>query len=124
MSRYLMIVPLLGALTLLMMPAETEAQTRRRVPPPVRQREINLAGTYENISSGGTAYIYKRRGGYLMVNEQGSEALFQYTRAGRLEMVEGEWDNTAATVQTDRQGRVKIRFDSTGKPGYWVRVDE
>jgi len=119
MLRYLTIVPLLGALTLTMLPARGEAQVRR----PVRQREINLAGTYENISSGGTCYIYSRRNGYLFVNENGSEALFRYRGPGRLEMVEGEWDDTTATVMPLRDGRLRIKFVSTGKPGYWDRTD-
>jgi hypothetical protein len=124
MLRYLTIVPLLGALTLTMLPAEAEAQVRRRAAPPARQREVNLAGTYENISSGGTCYIYSRRNGYLFVNEQGSEALFRYRGPGRLEMVEGEWDDTSATVMQTRDGRLRIKFVSTGKPGYWERTDE
>jgi hypothetical protein len=123
MLRYLTIVPLLGALTLTMMPAETEAQTRRRTPPPARQREVNLAGTYENVSGGGTCYIYARRGGYLFVNEHGTEARFEYTARGKLEMTSGDWDPTAVTVGQDRRGQTRLRFDSGGKPGYWVRAD-
>jgi hypothetical protein len=119
MLRYLTTVPLLGAL-MLMTVAEAEAQVRR-VPPP--RREVALAGTYENVSSGGYAYIYNRGRGYRFVNEQGSEAIFRYTGPGRLEMVEGEWAPTTATVGQDRHGRTQIRFVSDGPPGYWVRVE-
>jgi hypothetical protein len=120
MLRYLTIVPLLGAVILLTA-TEAEAQ-RRRVPPPAR-REVALAGTYENVSSGGYAYIYERRRGYLFVNEHGSEAIFDYTGPGRLEMISGDWAPTTATVGRDRQGRTQIRFVSDGPPGYWVRVE-
>jgi hypothetical protein len=121
MLRYLTIVPLLGALTLLTA-ADATAQLRR-APPPAR-REVSLAGTYENISSGGTAYIHRRRGGYTFVNEHGAEAFFAPAGPGRLEMLQGEWNPTTARVQKDRRGRTLIRFDSgEGKPGYWLRVD-
>ena len=48
----------------------------------------------------------------------------EFTGPGRLEMVEGEWDDTTATVMPMRNGRLRIKFVSTGKPGYWERVDE
>jgi hypothetical protein len=120
MLRYLTIVPLLGALTLLTA-ADATAQLRRAPPP--AQREVPLEGTYENVSSGGTAYVYKRGRGYLFVNEKGTEARFEYTGRGRLEMTSGDWDPTTVTVGKDRRGQTRLRFDSGGKPGYWVRAD-
>jgi hypothetical protein len=119
MIRYAMAAPLLVALAMLLAPAEAAGQRR----PPPRPPEVNLAGTYENVSSGGTAYIYKRGRGYLFVNEQGTEARFAYTGRGRLEMTSGDWDPTVATVGQDRRGRTRIRFDSGGKPGYWVQAE-
>ena len=119
MVRYAMAAPLLVALAVLLAPAEAAGQRR----PPPRRAEVNLAGTYENVSGGGTCYIYARRGGYLFVNEHGTEARFAYTARGKLEMTSGDWDPTTVTVGKDRQGRTRLRFDSGEKPGYWVRAD-
>jgi len=119
MIRYAMAAPVLVALAMLLAPREASGQRR----PPARAAEVNIAGTYENVSAGGTAYVYKRRGGYLFVNEQGSEARFEYTGRGKLEMTSGDWDPTTVTVGKDRRGRVRLRFDSGDKPGYWVRAD-
>lgn len=80
-----------------------------------------LSGVYINHSNGGECYVERRGRGYLFVNEHGTPARFVFTGPNRLEMVAGEWDpRTIVTVQQDRYGRVVLRFDSTGRPGYWV----
>jgi hypothetical protein len=120
MLRSLTTMTLLGALTLLT--ADDATAQPRRAPP--RRDWRPLAGIYENISSGGYAYIHARRRGYLFVNEHGAEAVFTYTAPGRLEMLFGEWAPTTARVLRDRRGRTLIEFDSgEGRPGYWLRVD-
>jgi hypothetical protein len=120
MLRYLAIVPILGALILL---TATDANAqRRRVPPPIRM-DTSIAGDYENITSGGYAYVRARRGGFIFVNEHGAEAFFAWAAPGRLEMMHGEWNPTTAFVQRDRHGRTLIEFHSgEGRPGHWLRV--
>lgn len=88
-------------------------------------RFINgLPGTYQNVSNGGICYVYGQWGGYVFVNENGSQALFQYVAPGQLRMVQGEWDpSVVASIDYDAYGRTQIRFDSPYAPtGYWVRV--
>jgi len=121
MLRSLTIAPLLGALMLL---TAAEAAAQRRRPPPPAPMSTPLAGTYENITSGGRAFIFRRRGGYTFVNEHGAEAFFAWAAPGRLEMLVGEWNPTTARVLRDRRGRTLIQFDSGERTrGYWLRID-
>ena len=73
----------------------------------------NLTGTYTNMSAGGTCYIEQSGRQFLFTNENGSQAIFAFTGARRLEIVQGEWDpSVIATVGHDRLGRILIRFDA------------
>lgn len=120
MLRILATIPLLAA-ALWLAPAAEARQWRY----PIGPRPIvgmGLEGTYENISSGGTAYIYRSGRGWVFVNEHGASAYFVQVTPRRLEMVHGEWDPTVVTVGRHRNGQLLLRFDSGTRPGYWLKV--
>lgn len=111
---------LLPAMLLLTAPAPADAYW----PVPARARVgYNLAGPYVNVTNGGQCAVYPEGGGYLFVNENGSQAYFVFFAPNRLQQASGQWDpSVVATVTTDRLGRMAIRFDSpNAPPGYWVK---
>jgi hypothetical protein len=85
----------------------------------------DLSGQYVNQSNGGPCSISRDGRSYVFVNENGTPAQFDFVSRNRLRMISGDWDpRTVATVQgRDRWGRMVIRFDSTGQPGFWVQTD-
>lgn len=120
MLRTIAAIPLLGAAIFL---TAADAGAQRRVIVPHRQIvDTGLAGTYENISSGGTCYIYRSGRGWTFVNEHGASAYFVEAWPGQLDMVSGEWDPTTVTVGRHRNGQLLLRFDSGTRPGYWLKV--
>jgi hypothetical protein len=113
---------------LLLLPALFLAPTLTPIEPSAARAQrfvTQLPGTYQNVSNGGFCYVYGQWGGYVFVNENGSQALFQYAAPGQLRMVQGEWDpSVVASVGYDAYGRPQIRFDSPYSPtGYWVKVN-
>jgi hypothetical protein len=84
-----------------------------------------LSGNYVNTSNGGNASVMRDGRSYVFTNENGSNARFVFDGPGQLRIVEGEWDpRTRVFVQgRDRFGRQVLRFESTGRPGYWVQTN-
>jgi hypothetical protein len=123
MLRYLTAAVLPVALFLLI-PVPASGQGRV---PPARSRHVvhdRIAGTYQNVSGGGTCFVYNRIESYLFVNERGDQAEFAYVAPRRLRMISGDWDpNIVVTVSSDAQGRTVLRFDAPRTPtGYWVQM--
>lgn len=100
--------------------AYATASRAQWVGPPVRS---DLSGRYVNQSNGAECSIFRQGRTFVFINEGGTRARFRYVGPRRLEMVAGDWDpRTVATVEgLNPEGRMVIRFDSTGSPGYWVR---
>jgi hypothetical protein len=118
MLRYLAIF-LLPALMFLADPSPALAQWRQ----PAAFRD-SIAGQYVNQSAGGQCSVYRRGGGYVFVNENGSKARFVYSGSNQLVWVAGDWDpNIVVTVLRSRDGRTMLRFDAPNTPtGYWVKT--
>ncbi len=95
--------------------------------PPARGRWMHphISGRYV-IGSNGYCSVSRQGRGYLFVNENGAEAVFDWTGPRRLGVVYtiNGWDpNIVATVTRDPSGRMVLRFDAPGTPtGYWTRI--
>jgi hypothetical protein len=119
MSRYFSALLLPAVLLLASAPvvAQWRVQPRSHI-------HDGLPGAYVNASGGGDCFVHSLGSAYAFVNENGSEAIFEFVGPRSLRQVSGQWDpSVVATLTRDRWGRTMIRFDSAhAPPGYWVKA--
>src|SRR4051794_5192235 len=118
--RHALCALLLTAPLVLISTPAAEAQMARQRP---RRQPVLMTGVYLSGASQAYCYVLRRPDGYLFIDENGGQALFDFTAPDRLEilaMTEGD-PRIVATVGRDELDRPAIRFDAPGMvPAFWV----